>query len=216
MQYDKNRYKIYALPHPLVLFCMLNPFMFISELILGQRLPKVTLIDKESDAPLMERCYFPCPHCETLNDCRIWAKAHALGHWFGFVCPNCEQIIPCLWSLYSYVVLAVTYPLWYFPVRFFRDRWIAKEKARLAKVLERPLLQAKNVKWLLLLIGTFGFGGIMWLGVVVIPEVQDVLNGEEWDFEMMFVFGLPLMLVIGFGWGLWVHFSMNKKGKRRG
>ena len=32
------------------------------------------LIDKESNEPLMERNYIPCPHCETLNDGRIWEK----------------------------------------------------------------------------------------------------------------------------------------------
>ncbi|RKU18843.1 hypothetical protein C6501_02120 [Candidatus Poribacteria bacterium] len=213
MQYDKNRYKIWALPHPLILFWILNPVMIINELILGQRLPKVTLIDKESDAPFAERGYVPCPHCETLNDGRIWAKANALGHWFGFICPNCHQIIPCLWSISSYAVLAVTYPLWYFPVRFFRDRWIEKEKTRLAKVLERPLIQAVDVNWYL--IGIFFWGGLMWLVMGVIPEAWNVLNGEEWDLMMLFVFELPLWLVTGFGWGLWMHFTMNKKGKGR-
>ena len=104
MQYDKNRYQIEGLPRPRVLFWILNPFMMIFELILGIRLPKVTLIDKESDASLAERSYVPCPHCQTLNDDRIWAKGHALGHWFGLVCPNCHQIIPCLWNLCSYAL----------------------------------------------------------------------------------------------------------------
>ncbi len=214
MQYDKNRYKIHALPHPLVFIWILNPLVIIHELILGVRLPKVTLIDKESCDPLMERSYVPCPHCETINDGRIWMKAHALGHWYGFVCPNCEQIIPCLWSLCSYAILIITFPLWYFPIRFFRDRWIVKEKARLAKVLERPLLQANDVNWKL--IGTFFWGGFMWLFMVVIPEVWNVMNGEEWNLKMLFVFGLPFWLVAGFGWGLWMHIIMNKKGKKRG
>ncbi len=213
MQYDKNRYKIWALPNPLVLFWILNPGAVINELILGQRLPKIMLIDKESDSPLNERCYVPCPHCETLNDGRVWAKAHALGHWFGLVCPNCHQIIPCLWSLWSYVILAVTYPLWSVPARFFRDRWIEKEKERLAKVLERPLVQAKDTSWYL--IWTFLWGGYMWLVMAVIPEVWDVLNGKEWDLMMLFVIEVPLWLVAGFGLGLWIQFDMNKKGKRR-
>lgn len=213
MQYNKNRYQIWALPHPLILFCILNPLMIINELILGQRLPKVTLIDKESDALLVERSYVPCPHCKTLNDGRIWGKGNAFGHWFGFICPNCHQIIPCLWSISSYAILAITFPLWYFPARFFRDRWIAKEKERLTKVLERPLIQAVDLNWILR--GIFFFGGLMWLIMGVIPEMWDVLNGEEWDLMMLFVFDLPLWLVGGFCWGLWMHFAMNKKGKRR-
>ena len=170
MQYDKNRYQIWALPHPLILFWILNPVMIISELILGHRLPKIMLIDKEIDAPFAERCYVPCPHCKTLNDSRIWGKGHALGHWFGFICPNCHQIIPCLWSLCSYAILAITFPLWYFPVRYLRNRWIEKEKERLAKVLECPLIQVKDVNWLL--ICTFLWGGFVWLTTETIPEVS--------------------------------------------
>ena len=94
MEYDKNRFKIWALPHPLVLFCVLNPAIMFKELILGQRLPKVTLIDEKSDRPFFERCYIPCPHCETLNDSRLWAKWNGFGNWFGLVCPSCHQIIP--------------------------------------------------------------------------------------------------------------------------
>ncbi|MCY4553093.1 MAG: hypothetical protein OXC79_05430, partial [Candidatus Poribacteria bacterium] len=122
MQYDKNRFKIHALPHPLVLHWVLNPVIMFNELIFGQRLPKVTLIDKKSDKPQLERSYIPCPHCETLNDSRLWAKGNAFEHWFGFVCPSCHQIIPCLWNIFSLVILAITFPLRYFPERFFRRR----------------------------------------------------------------------------------------------
>ena len=85
MQYDKNRFKIYALPHPNVLFLVLNPVLIINELIFGQRAPKVTLIDQKSDKPLMERIYIPCPHCETLNNSRLWEKWNSFGHWFGLL-----------------------------------------------------------------------------------------------------------------------------------
>ena len=212
MQYDKNRFKIYALPHPSVLFWVLNPVLIINELILGQRIPKVTLIDKKSDKPLLERSYTPCPHCETLNDNWLWAKAGAFGNWFGYVCPSCHQIIPCLWNIFSLVILAITFPLWYLPVRFFRQRWLEKEKRRLADVLERPLIQAKNINWLL--IGAF-YSGFMWL---TFPLVQKLLVGREWDLRMMFVVELPIWLVAGFVYGLWMRFSMNSKtdvGRRR-
>ncbi|MYB96082.1 hypothetical protein F4054_18280 [Candidatus Poribacteria bacterium] len=61
MQYDENRFEIWALPHPLILFYIVFPGAIVSELIFGQRLPKVMLIDKESDKPWMERTYIPCP-----------------------------------------------------------------------------------------------------------------------------------------------------------
>lgn len=206
MQYDKNRFKICALPHPKILFWILNPVFIINELIFGQRLPQVTLIDKKSDKPLLERTYIPCPHCETLNDARLWPKWNALGHWFGFVCPSCHQIIPCLWNIFSLAILAVTFPLWYFLVRHFRHRWIEQEKKRLAKVLERPLIQAKSINWIFR--GIFYFGGFMW----VTFEVLKVLKGREWNLGTMFE-NLPVCLLLGFAWGLFMHVSMNQKGK---
>ena len=207
MQYDKNRFKVWALPHPLVLVWVLFPGAILSELILGQRLPKVMLIDKESDKPLMERTYVPCPHCETLNDGRLWAKWNAFGHWFGFVCPSCHQVIPCLWNVFSLVVLAITFPLWYFPARFFRRRWLEIEKETLVKVLERPLIQIKFIHWLLM--GVFGWGILSW----VLFEGWQVLDGGEWDLMKM-IGNLPIWLVSGFVWGLWMHLFMNRKGRK--
>ena len=171
MQYDKNRFKVHSLPHPLVLFWVLFPALIVNELIFGQRQPKVTLIDKESDKPLLERCYIPCPHCETLNDARLWGKRNAFGHWFGFVCPSCHQVIPCLWNVFSLAVLAITFPLWYFPARFFRPRWLEKEKKRLANVLERPLIQAKSINWLL--------RGTRWIHVRVYGGYSAGVGGFE-------------------------------------
>jgi len=211
MQYDKNRFEIWTLPHPLILFWVLFPALIVNELIFGQRQPKVSLIDKESDKPWLERSYIPCPHCETLNDARLWAKGRAFGNWFGLVCPSCHQIIPCLWNIFSLVVLAITFPLWYFPARFFRRRWLEKEKERLARVLERPLIQAKSINWFLR--GTLYFGGLMWVIMGVIPQIWEVLNGGEWDWIMMFI-ALPIWLVTGFAWGLAMRFWMNRKGKK--
>ena len=62
MDFDKNKYKVWKLPHPMLIHWILNPGLAFNELILGQRIPKITLIDKTSDAPLMERQYVPCPH----------------------------------------------------------------------------------------------------------------------------------------------------------
>ena len=211
MQYDKDRFQIWKLPHPSVLFWVLFPPLIIMELILGLRHPKVALIDKKSNKPWMERIYIPCPHCTTLNDNRIWAKGNVLGHWFGLVCPNCHQVIPCLWNLFSLAILTITYPLWYFPARFFRQRWLEKEKERLSNALERPLIQAKTINWLFR--GTFYLGGFMWVILGVVPQMWNILNGKEWDLIMMFVM-LPIWLLTGFAWGLAMRFWMNRKGGR--
>ena len=197
MQYDKNRFKIQALPHPLILLWVLFPAFMFNELILGQRLPKVTLIDKESDKPQTERRYIPCPHCETLNDPRLWVtKGNTFGHWLGLVCPSCHQIIPCVWNIFSLAVLAITFPLWYFPVRFFRHKWIEREKERLAKVLERPLIQVTSIHsmgW----IGVFVWGVFAVVTCVIFEAVWNVWNGMEWDLKTVLE-SLPMWLAVGF------------------
>ena len=208
MQYDKNRFTIRALPHPLILFWVLYPGVILHELILGQRLPKVTLIDKESDKPRMERTYVPCPHCETLNDRRLWAEGIgiAFGQWFGLVCPSCHQVIPCLWNIFSLAILAVTLPLWYFPARFFRRRWLEKEKERLVKVLEHPLIQAKSTKWLS--VGTGVVAGVStWVMCVMFDVLWNVWNGREWDLKTM-LDSLSIYMVPGFVVGssmIWIE-----------
>ncbi|MCY3742664.1 MAG: hypothetical protein OXH00_16745 [Candidatus Poribacteria bacterium] len=205
MQYDKNRFEIWAIPHPLILFYILFPSAIFSELIFGQRLPKVMLVDKKSDKPWMERTHVPCPHCETLNDGRLWTKWNAFGHWFGLVCPSCHQVIPCLWNIFSLVVLAMTCPLWYFPARFFRQKWLELEKSRLANVLKRPLIQAARINWIF--IGIFYWGGSTWMTFNVL---WTVFNGSEWDLIRM-IGNLPIWLVAGFVWGVWMRSWMNRK-----
>ena len=211
MQYDKNRFKIWALPHPRVLSWVLFPVIMINELIFGQRLPKVTLIDKENDKPLPEGSYIPCPHCETLNDARLWAKSNALGHWFGFVCPSCHEIIPCLWNIFSLAVLAITLPLWYFPVRFFRRRWLEKEKKRLAKVLERPLIQAKSMHWLSIFL-MFFVSGVSMAVMLVIFEV--LWHGREWGLKTM-LDSLPICIAASFASSLIMIWTEKDKDKEK-
>ena len=217
MQYDKNRFKIHALPHPLVLHWVLNPVIMFNELILGQRLPKVTLIDKKSDKPQLERSYIPCPHCETLNDSRLWAKGNAFNHWFGFVCPSCHEIIPGLWNIFSLAILAITFPLWYFPARFFRRRWLEKEKERLAKVLERPLIQAKSINWLLINVLSYGVSmWVMWVMWVISMVLLNVWNGREGDLSaVMFEASQVGLLGVGFMCPLFMHGLSREKEEER-
>ncbi len=211
MQYDKDRYNIWGLTHPIVAFWRVCPPVIINELILGHRQPKVLLVDKMSDKPWMERCYIPCPHCETLNDARLWSKWNAIGNWFGLVCPSCHQIIPCLWNIFSLTILAITYPLWYFPAKALRQRWFEKAKERLANAQQRPLRKAASINWFL--IGIFFWGGSMYMIFDFFPQLWDVLHGKEWDLTLT-LFMLLLYAITGFGFGLSMHWLMNRKGNK--
>lgn len=203
--FDRSKYKIWALPHPFILHWVINPGLAFNELILGQRLPKITLIDKHSSKPLMERTKVPCPHCNTMNDGRLWGKGNAFGHWFGYTCPNCEENIPCLWNVLSILVLCVTFPIWFIPIRFFKPKWIEYEKQRIRKNIGQPLLEAKKINWIIR--GTLIFGGLMWGLTSLIPY----LFGHA-SFQKIII-GIPIWLLAGFLWGIIMHFWMKKKGK---
>lgn len=94
MDYDQDKYSIQKLPNPLLLHWILNPGLAINQILLGQRVPKILLIDKTSDALLMNRQYVPCPSCGAIHNGMLWGRGNAFGHWIGYICPNCEQKFP--------------------------------------------------------------------------------------------------------------------------
>ena len=210
VEYDKERYKKWALPHPLVLHWVLNPGIAFNELVLGQRLPKVTLVDKESDGPFIERGYIPCPHCQTLHTGRLWAKKNSFGHWFGYVCPTCEKNIPCLWNVFSVLILVALFPIWIFPVLLFKEKWLAFEKRRIRQALNDPMVRAADIRWVRN--GVVYFGGLMWFFVGVGPQVWSAVNGKDMNLTLMLV-QLPIWLGAGLAWGLVMQLLMNKKVK---
>ncbi|MFT2112459.1 hypothetical protein [Marinomonas sp. 2405UD68-3] len=149
MDFDKNKYKVWKLPNWMLLHWVLNPGLAFNELVLGQRIPKVTLIDKQSDAPLMERQYIPCPHCKTIHNGLLWSKKNALGNWFGYLCPNCHEIIPCLWNVTSLVLLTLTFPIWGWFKKPLKNRWLTKKiKLQQETNNSEELPKAENTSWL--------------------------------------------------------------------
>jgi hypothetical protein len=158
MEFDTTKYKVWKLPHPLLLHWVINPGLAVNELLFGQRIPKVTVIDKTSSAPLMERQYVPCPHCHAMNDGRLWSKSNAFGHWFGYVCPECHGRIPCLWNISSLLMLALTAPVWIWFKPYAEEKWLARQKSRLALAKAGDLPEAKTTSWLKL---GLGFGAAM-------------------------------------------------------
>jgi hypothetical protein len=148
MDFDKNKYKVWRLPHPILIHWLLNPALAFNELILGQRLPKITLIDKTSDGPLMERQFVPCPHCGTVHNGLLWAKQDAFMNWFGYLCPKCEQIIPCLWNLTSLVLLTISFPIWGWFRRPLESKWRRFKKNQLIKNKDVEPVTAKNTSWI--------------------------------------------------------------------
>ncbi len=136
MNFDTNKWKVYTWKHGVSLHWMINPGLVVNDLLLGQRVAKVFLEDKESDRPRFERYYIPCPHCEEIHDGRIWSvqAGVAFKNWFGLYCPNCGDVIPCLRNLLSTVILILLFPVLYFVKDKLKADWLEKQPAKYAKV----------------------------------------------------------------------------------
>lgn len=130
-------YKVWKLTHPIVLHYVLNPGIAINEILLGQCLPKVTLICQTCQLPLYARGYVPCPHCRAMHDGRLWSKQNAFGNWQGFTCLTCGRAIPRLWNIFSLIILIVLAPIWYLPYRFLRqNRYQLRQRIRISNISE--------------------------------------------------------------------------------
>lgn len=184
MQFDKDKYKVYTWKSPvLFFFWVLNPFAPFSELIFGHHsFPRITLIDKSSIAQGHRRAFYPCPHCKTLHDARIWSNENvgSNGHWFGFYCRSCGQTIPDLPNVFSYLILAITAPLWWWFKDALKAKWLAKQPQRYANICLEPenLLVSRNwTKASLFWSGFFAFSIIFFSTIIFFPAIGNVKIG---------------------------------------
>ncbi len=122
---------MWKLPHPLLIHWILNPGLCFNEIILGQRVPKICLIDETSSEPLPDRSYVECPHCETIHSSKLWGKGNVFFHYKGFYCPNCENKIPTLLNVFSVLILIITFPFWKPVDLLFGEKFKSWELSRL-------------------------------------------------------------------------------------
>ena len=151
MNFDKKKYKIYTWKNWMMLHWILNPGLIVNELILGQRVPKITLEDKISDKPRLERSFVPCPHCETLHDARTWSTHNgtAFKNWFGLYCTNCGKTIPCLLNIFSFILLLVTFPLWGWFRKGLKRLWLQNQPKRFTHIdIENTPNPFNNKSWI--------------------------------------------------------------------
>ena len=192
-----------------MLHWILNPGLAISELLLGQRTPAVYIVDKESEKPLVERTFIPCPHCEELHDSRIWSPQNNLAfkNWYGLYCINCKKVIPCLRNVFSYLILVITYPFWAWFKGTHKERWLAKQPKRYASIdIEKLGNPYQGYSWLK---QGLGFGIIMYIFMQVLFPLftSKELNQDE------LLLGIPFWLFCGLFFGIFMKFTMMRKGK---
>ncbi len=146
MNFDTKKYSVWTWKNPLILHWILNPGLAINELVLGQRVPKITLIEKGGRKPLAERSYVPCPHCETLHSSLKWTPQNktAFRNWFGLYCDNCCKVIPCVRNLTSLIIIVLTFPIWYWFKDKWKQKWLDTQKNKFSKPL---FLTQPDYKW---------------------------------------------------------------------
>lgn len=209
MKYDKEKYKIWDWKSPMILHWIINPGLVINELILGQTVPKVILIEREGNNPFYHRSLVPCPHCGKIHSGLKWSFQNktAFKNWFGYYCDNCAEIIPVQRNLTSLIILILTFPIWGWFRKTLKQNWLAKQPDRYKNIsLEIPEKKNSTKSWLKsgLLWGLFMFVSM----VLIYPMIKGVEITQE-----SILIGIPLWLIVGLGWGYTMKRSMNKKGK---
>lgn len=209
MEFNRNKYRIYDWKHFMMVHWMLNPGLAFNELILGQRIPKVMLEDKTSNKPRYERTFVPCPQCDTLHDGRTWSIQNNTGfkNWFGLYCPSCGGIIPCLTNFTSFIILAVTFPLWGWFRKPLKEKWLKQQPERFknidVNIIPDPFAKKGWIAYGLM------FGVIMFL----LMEIATPLIMDEEITAFHLAIGVPVWLIAGLGWGYFMKVFSGKKGK---
>jgi len=209
MKYDNKKWKVYTWKNWMMLHWILNPGLALNELILGQRIPKISLEDKESNKSRLERSYVPCPHCEKIHDSRTWSTQNktAFKNWFGLYCNNCGNTIPCLSNIFSLIILAITFPIWGWFKNSLKENWLKKQPSRYENI-DTVNLPNPYDGWGWLKQGlSFGFG--MYVGMTIIFP----LMMKEPITQKDLLIGIPFWLIGGLGFGYLMKLMTNKKEK---
>lgn len=209
MEFDRKKWKVYDLKSPTMIHWMINPGLVINELVLGQRVAKVNLVDKTSRKPRSARSYVPCPHCEKLNDSRSWSTVNgtAFKNWFGLYCPNCGKIIPCVWNITSLIVLGITSPIWFWFVKSWKKKWLKMQAKRFEHLdLESVPNPFEGKGWIK---EGIAWGFFMYLVMTFIfPLIID--ESISWEKSLL---SIPIWLIGGLAYGYFMKLYMGSKGK---
>jgi hypothetical protein len=203
MNYDNKKYKIWTWKNPLMLHWIINPGLAINELLLGQRIPKVTLIERNSTKTLAEKTIIPCPHCGTMHSGLKWTPQNntAFQNWFGLYCDNCGKVIPCLTNLTSYILLGLTFPIWYWFKDKWKTKWLENQKMKFSKPLS---LTQPDFKW--------RYVGLRWgLFMYVFMTILFPLIDGEGITQKKILIGIPVWTIAGLLFGLTMKAIGGKK-----
>jgi hypothetical protein len=207
MNYDNSKYRKIDWKHFIMFHWIINPGLIVMELIMGYRVPKLMLQERNRDKPWVERYKVPCPHCNAVHDGKTWSPQNktATKNWFGLYCPACGGVIPCLMNIGTFVVLAVTSPIWYWFRKPLYNKWLAKQPER---YIQLDLSPQKPHKYTWLRQGIF-FGLFMFLVNDLIDLMSEPVNYKK--IAVGFVVWMLTGLVFGLMMRATTHIMFAKK-----
>lgn len=211
MPFDTDKFKVYTWKNWMILHWIINPGLAFNELILGQRVPKISLEDLSSPKTRAERLIIPCPHCQTKHDGRTWSTENgtAFKNWFGLYCPSCGGIIPCLMNLTSFLMLAITAPVWYWIYSPLKKYWLSKQAARFSKTENQyPKNSFEGKGWIA---QGLSFGMFM---LVFNDLFMPWVSGKEIK-AVTFLVGVPIWLFGGLLFGYVLNGFFSKQGGKK-
>lgn len=199
---------------------ILNPGMAFNELILGQRMPQETFVCKSCDLSLADRIYVHCPACGVFHPGRVWSYRNAFGNWLGYVCPSCGASIPCLWNLTSRLLLTLTAPIWFLPVKHYKTKWLGHQHRRIAQTKTNYIAKESGTPkpinyWLMgALFGVFMFivFTLFFPLIFLIATNQFTVSNLFRSMTIAALSGLVVWPIAGLGFAFFVSLTMKKKG----
>lgn len=195
----------------MVLHWMLNPGLVINELLLGQRVPKIALEDKTVNKPRAERSIVPCPHCQTMHDGRTWSHHNgtAFKNWFGLYCPACGGIIPCVMNVFSFLILAITFPVWCWFKNSIKAAWLKQQPARYQNInIEKVPNIYDNKAWIEV---GLGWGGFMF---IIMSLIYPFVMGQIMTWYTILI-GLVIWTIGGLGFGYTMKLIMGTRPQNK-
>ena len=125
----------------------------------------------------------------------------AFRNWFGLYCDNCGKIIPCLTNLTSYIILGLTFPIWYWFKESLKTKWLEEQKTRFSKPL---ILTQADVNWWYV---GLRFGLTMF---VMMTIIFPLVLGEGLTQRKILI-GIPIWITAGLIFGIIMKVFIGKR-----